>query len=213
MFFRKIFVTSIISGTTPDFSPPKFAFWHMLRNGQKWKKHTNIQYLISFFAFSPKKFLGWVTEMTEISEFLKFFKIPKMTQKTRFFRGARCTRVKKLLYPESHQKWHQKKRQKITSTLGDKMTEMTEMTKISEKRFFFEKLTKKSDFLWCEENKWNKTVLPWMKPKKTLFLIIKKTALLWVTKIWQKLGFFMLRAFFGSKSDITLRHTKKDTTF
>ena len=151
--------------------------------------------------------------MTEISEFLKIFKTPKISKKTRFFRGARCTWVKKLLYPESHQKWHKKKRPKIASTLGDKMTEMTEMTKISEIRIFFEKLTKKSVFLWCEENKWYKMVLPWMTLKKTLFLIIKKTALLWVTKIWQKLGFFMLRAFFGLKSDITLKHTKKDTTF
>ena len=93
------------------------------------------------------------------------------------------------------------------------MTEMTEMTKISEIRIFFEKLTKKSVFLWCEENKWHKMGLPWMTLKKTLFLIIKKTALLWVTKIWPKLAIFMLRSIFGSKSVITLRQTKKDTTF
>ena len=110
----------------------------MLRNGQKLKFHTNIEDLISFFAFSPKKFLGPGDRNDRNFRISDFLKIPKITKKTRFFHGARCTWVEKLFYPESHQKRQLKKRPKITSTLGVKMTEMTEMTKISEKRFFFE---------------------------------------------------------------------------
>ena len=97
-----------------------------------------------------------MTEMTKISEIRIFFENPKNPPKTRFFRGARCTRVKKLLYPEPHQKWQ------LYSG--------------------WQKFGKNRGFLCCEHFLCQKVTLPWDKPKKTLLFRVKKT----LYSGWQK---------------------------